>query len=102
MMHTAVAVMMAPDPDRRPSRATLGSMHWSDEESKFLKAVFTWQDEPTVEELAALRREAEAKKKVVGEFRVLVIGAKGTGKTSILTRVGIYLSMSRFCDTGTF
>lgn len=66
----------------------MGSMHWTDEESRYLKAIFTWQDRSNEEKAAARKAAAEAKKHAVGEFRILVIGAKGTGKTSILTKVG--------------
>ena len=58
----------------------VGSMHWSDEEAKLMKAIFTWEE---TEEA----RRRPPKPDTVGELRILVIGAKGTGKTSILTRV---------------
>ncbi len=70
-------------------------MHWSDEESQLLKAIFTWQDRP--DEKAAAQKAATAaaaagqKKHMAGEFRILVVGAKATGKTAILTRVRKYL-----------
>ena len=70
------------------------SFVWSDEEASFLKAVLRWQDR----EAEATRRkaaiEAERRKKTVGEFRILVVGAKGSGKTSLLTRVNRQISFS--------
>jgi len=58
----------------------MGSMHWTDEEAKLMKAIFTWEDDEE-------ERRRPPKPDTVGELRVLVIGAKGTGKTSVLTRV---------------
>ncbi len=63
------------------------SFVWTDEEASYLKAVLRWQDTPPDAEKRKAAAEAERRKKTAGEFRVLVIGAKGTGKTSILTRV---------------
>ncbi len=63
----------------------MGSMHWSDEESRYLQALLTWQGDGSEKE--KLARSAVEPLKTVGEFRVLVVGAKGVGKTSILTRV---------------
>jgi len=76
----------------------MGSMHWSDEESRYLKAILSWQEPPTDEKAAAkkaaaAKAAAQAKKDVAGEFRIVVIGAKGTGKTSILTRVKLILNL---------
>ena len=69
------------------------SFVWTDEEASFLKAVLRWQDR----EAEAARRkaaiEAERRKKTVGEFRILVVGAKGCGKTSLLTRVNRQASL---------
>jgi len=71
----------------------VNSFVWTPEEAKFLKAVLRWQDSPTAEEerrVRAAAQEAERKRrKPAGEFRILVIGARGAGKTSILTRVCI-------------
>ncbi|KAK1751233.1 P-loop containing nucleoside triphosphate hydrolase protein [Echria macrotheca] len=93
----------------------VNSVVWTAEEAKFLKAVLRWQDTPTPaadesrRRLGVLRRQftdsnnnaqdyqnqqqqgAEKRRpaaRAAGEFRVLVIGARGTGKTSILTRFG--------------
>jgi GTPase SAR1 family protein len=72
------------------------SLVFTQEETDFLKAVLSWQT-PTPQEIEKRRRTALRdmtapklamnNKPPVGEFRILVIGAKGTGKTSILTRV---------------
>ncbi|KAK3945916.1 P-loop containing nucleoside triphosphate hydrolase protein [Diplogelasinospora grovesii] len=77
----------------------VNSFVWTDEEAKYLKAVLKWQDpagddkrrsrlsqfpKPTPAPTADITQE----KAIVGEFRILVIGAKGVGKTSILTRFG--------------
>ena len=61
----------------------MGSMHWTDEEAKLMKAIFTWED-------AEAERRKPPKPDTVGDLKILVIGAKGTGKTSVLTRVSFY------------
>ena len=75
-----------------------GSYVFSDEEAQYLKRVMSWQNSDSPLREAARRRAAlanrqieaeEKREKPVGEFRILVIGAKGTGKTAILTRVGV-------------
>lgn len=78
---------------------TMGSYVFSDEEAEYLKAVLKWQDTsiPAEEWKRRLSRlmptnaemvdEEKRRRKPVGEFRILVIGAKDTGKTAILTRV---------------
>ncbi|KAI6387498.1 hypothetical protein MCOR23_011103 [Pyricularia oryzae] len=78
----------------------MGSMQWTDEEANYLKAIFTWQevqgDDMTSDRTSRLsqfeaqnRRPAEAKGegKTESNFRVLIVGAKGCGKTSVLTRI---------------
>lgn len=71
----------------------MGSVIFTDDEARYIKAMLSWE-EPTLDEkkqldlARALEAEAEAnKRQPVGEFRILVAGGKGTGKTSILTRV---------------
>ena len=64
----------------------MGSMHWTDEEAKLMKAIFTWEDTEAA-------KNRPPKPDTVGEFRILVIGAKGTGKTSVLTRVRSLVAM---------
>ncbi|KAK4113946.1 hypothetical protein N656DRAFT_608115 [Canariomyces notabilis] len=86
---------------RRSASKMVNSLVWTAEEAKFLKAVLRWQasappseDEKRrrlwAEEDAMRRRrqQQQAQAKPVGEFRVLVIGGRGTGKTAILTRFG--------------
>lgn len=71
----------------------MASMIFSDDEAKYLRAVLKWQEKPPDDKRASwflgLRMP---EKKPVGEFRVLVIGAKGVGKTSILKKVSQRLS----------
>lgn len=76
----------------------MGSYVFSDEEARYLKAVLRWQDsnnprrEDARRRAAVANREIEAeerREKPVGEFRILVIGAKGVGKTALLTRVSV-------------
>ncbi len=85
----------------------VNSVAWTAEEAKYLKAIFRWQENATPPddekrrrqaEDAARRRKEEQHQKPVGEFRVLVIGGRGTGKTALLTRVRLSLlspSLSR-------
>lgn len=79
----------------------MGSYVFSDEEAQYLKRVLSWQDSNNPRREEARRRAAlanrqieaeERREKPVGEFRILVIGAKGTGKTAILTRVSHRMS----------
>lgn len=63
-------------------------MIFSDEEVKYLRAVLKWQEKPPDDNRASWMLGLRMpEKKPVGEFRVLVIGAKGVGKTSILKKV---------------
>jgi predicted AAA+ superfamily ATPase len=67
----------------------VGSFVFTDEEARYLKAVLRWQDTLDDEkQRAAADEEARRKKQPAGELRILVVGAKGSGKSSILTRVG--------------
>ncbi|KAB5572617.1 P-loop containing nucleoside triphosphate hydrolase protein [Coniochaeta sp. 2T2.1] len=81
----------------RRVNAETGSYVFSDEEAQYLKRVLSWQESNNPRREEARRRAAlanrqieaeEKREKPVGEFRILVIGAKGTGKTAILTRFG--------------
>lgn len=86
---------------RRNKSKMVNSFVWTPEEAKYLKAVLRWQasassdDEKrrrlgtAAEEDAARRRHQQVQEKPAGEFRVLVVGGRGTGKTAILTRVSI-------------
>ncbi|KAK4131347.1 hypothetical protein BT67DRAFT_353453, partial [Trichocladium antarcticum] len=70
------------------------SIVWTAEEAKYLKAIFRWQgsaDDGTrarLAEDASTKRRKEQQGKPAGELRVLVIGARATGKTAILARLG--------------
>jgi GTPase SAR1 family protein len=66
------------------------SMVWSDEEAKYLRALLTF--DPNKNEEAKRKSIVKEEKQPVGEFRILVVGAKGCGKTSIVTKV---LKLSR-------
>ncbi|KAK3370207.1 P-loop containing nucleoside triphosphate hydrolase protein [Podospora didyma] len=75
----------------------VNSRIWTAEEAKYLKAILQWQESPRSDDEKKKRQasveEAERKRQKqqqqpTGEFRVLVIGARGSGKTSILTRFG--------------
>lgn len=69
----------------------MGSVIFTDEEARYIKAMLGWQDPILLDNerrRSKLNGEADARtKQPVGEFRILVAGAKGVGKTSILTRV---------------
>ena len=71
----------------------MGSTVWTDEESQYIKAMLNWKEKPEPLDSARSSRvigsapETAIAKQPVGEFRILVIGAKGVGKTSIITRV---------------
>ncbi|KAG8168562.1 hypothetical protein KVR01_001311 [Diaporthe batatas] len=81
----------------------MASMIFSDEEAKYLRAVLKWQEKPPDDKRASwflgLRMP---EKKPVGEFRVLVIGAKGVGKTSILKKfcTGVFPDPSSLATSG--
>ncbi|KAK0728566.1 hypothetical protein B0T26DRAFT_637688 [Lasiosphaeria miniovina] len=85
----------------------VNSVVWTAEEAKYLKALLRWQDAApprhpeddrrprtaaaapvTASEMERRRqKQQQSEQQPVGEFRVLVVGARGTGKTAILTRV---------------
>lgn len=89
---------------RSKKKRMVNSFVWTDEEAKYLKAVLKWKEKeslshsdddkrsktPDSHPLLQHEKDTEQRQeqqKPAGEFRVLVIGAKGTGKTSILQRV---------------
>jgi phage terminase large subunit-like protein len=82
----------------------VNSVVWTPEEAKYLKAIFRWQETtPTLDDEKRRRQAEEAERrrqqeqqKPAGEFRVLVIGGRGTGKTAILTRVSTFDLHPRF------
>lgn len=64
-------------------------MIFSDDEAKYLRAVLKWQEKPCDDNRASwMPGLRTTEKKPMGEIRILVIGAKGVGKTSILKKVG--------------
>ncbi|KAI7777325.1 hypothetical protein LA080_003777 [Diaporthe eres] len=63
----------------------MASMIFSDDEAKYLRAVLKWQEKNPEDNRASWMLGLRAPKPV-GEFRILVIGAKGVGKTSILKK----------------
>ena len=65
----------------------MGSMVWTSDEARYLKAIFSWQDRFDDEQDGGNRVQTAAARACVGDFRVLLIGAKGVGKTALLTRV---------------
>jgi hypothetical protein len=66
----------------------MASMIFSDDEAKYLRAVLNWQEKPPDDKRAGWMLGLRGpERKPAGEFRVLVIGAKGVGKTSILKKV---------------
>ncbi|KAK4178362.1 P-loop containing nucleoside triphosphate hydrolase protein [Triangularia setosa] len=93
------------------------SFVWTPEEASYLKAVLRWQDAPSSDDDNNARprqprrrpppppqngqtshhhnnKQSQPNEKdepPAGEFRVLVLGAKGAGKSSILTRVCFFL-----------
>ncbi|EPE05011.1 ras small monomeric gtpase [Ophiostoma piceae UAMH 11346] len=64
----------------------MGSMHWTADESHYLKAIFTWQDRYDDEQDGGTRVRDDTIKACAGDLRVLIIGAQGVGKTALLTR----------------
>lgn len=79
----------------RNATKMVNSVVWTPEEAKYLKAIFRWQETTSTlddekrrqQAEEAERRRQQEQQKPAGEFRVLVIGGRGTGKTAILTRV---------------
>lgn len=67
----------------------MASMLWTDEESRYVRAIFKWQDRLKGDRASMAWSRATAAQTNAGELRVLLIGPKGVGKTAILTR---------FCD----
>lgn len=69
----------------------LGFMILSQEEKRYYRALLAWKPSDAEE---STKQKVAPERPVAGQFRVLVIGSKGCGKTSILTRVGIYCSLN--------
>ena len=69
---------------------------WTDEERRYLRRLLSHDFSPSSDEARRTPlgdRTAQDDRKPAGEFKVLVLGAKGTGKTSVLTRVSLALSL---------
>ncbi len=67
-----------------------GSIVWTEEEAQYLRALLAWRPSKAEGEVHPTP-EAEAP---VGQFRFLIIGGGGCGKTSILSRVNNPTPMS--------
>lgn len=68
-------------------------MQWTEEETRYLRAILTWQAKSDnkrassrLSSLGTTEEQDGLTKKPVGNLRILVAGAEGCGKTSILTR----------------
>lgn len=61
-------------------------MIFSDEEARFLRLLLRMADRP-IDDRSSWLRMPDRKPKLAGTFRILVLGAKGVGKTSLLTKV---------------
>ena len=87
---------------------TTNSLVFTPEEAKYLKAILSWEDDDSTDGGSGKRKprpspqDVERRKhqskgpqeKPAGEFRVLVIGGRATGKTAILTRVWTFSFLS--------
>lgn len=77
----------------------MSSMIFSDDEARFLRLVLRLAEKPPDDNKASWMtkglRMTEKKAKSAGEFRVLVIGDRGVGKTSLLTKVRPFFLVSR-------
>jgi hypothetical protein len=61
-----------------------GSMILTEEETRYFRALLAW--EPSHVD-GVVKRKPLPERSVAGEFRILLLGSKGCGKTGILTRV---------------
>lgn len=69
---------------------TMASMIFSDEEARFLRLVLKLAERPHDDKRASWMPHGQhvpEKVKAAGEFRILVIGGQGVGKTSLLAKV---------------
>ncbi|KUI61346.1 GTP-binding protein Rhes [Cytospora mali] len=66
----------------------MSSMVFTDEEARYIRAILKWQEKSAEDNTAAwvLNNLRLPERKPVGEFRILVLGAQGVGKTSILSQ----------------
>lgn len=79
----------------RPEGSPESIIVWTEEEKRYLRRLLSHDFLSSSDELRRARTNRHMNgapaKKPVAEFRILVIGAKGTGKTSLLTRVSTAL-----------
>ncbi|KAI8633746.1 P-loop containing nucleoside triphosphate hydrolase protein [Xylariaceae sp. FL1651] len=61
----------------------MSSMILSEEESRYFRAILSW--EPSQAEIGANRKPSLPERPLAGEFRIMILGSKGCGKTAILT-----------------
>ena len=77
----------------RPADSHESIIVWTDEEKRYLRRLLSHDFLSSSDEIRRalttrrMNMGPSVAKKPVGEFRLLVIGAKGTGKTSLLSRV---------------
>lgn len=77
----------------RPTGSPESIIVWTDEEKRYLRRLLSHDFLSSSDEIRRaltnrqLNGAPNVAKKPVGEFRILVMGARGTGKTSLLTRV---------------
>ncbi|KAJ4306179.1 hypothetical protein N0V88_000975 [Collariella sp. IMI 366227] len=64
------------------------SLVFTADEAKYLKAILRWQAAPDDERKRQEEERRRQQQKPAGEFRILVVGGRGTGKTALLTRLG--------------
>ncbi|KAI0545284.1 P-loop containing nucleoside triphosphate hydrolase protein [Xylaria curta] len=66
----------------------LEPMILSDEEKRYYRALLAWKPSDAEKDT---KQEAAPERLVAGQFRVLILGSKGCGKTALLTRVSVHL-----------
>ncbi|KAI1631849.1 P-loop containing nucleoside triphosphate hydrolase protein [Biscogniauxia mediterranea] len=63
----------------------MSSVAWSEEETRYFRALLSWDPSKAIDDSARTPHPLY-EKPPAGEFRILIVGAKGCGKTSLLTR----------------
>ncbi|KAI0601671.1 P-loop containing nucleoside triphosphate hydrolase protein [Biscogniauxia sp. FL1348] len=63
----------------------MSSVAWSEEETRYFRALLSWDPSKAIDDSTRTSHPLY-EKPPVGEFRILIVGAKGCGKTSLLTR----------------
>ncbi|KAI1865862.1 uncharacterized protein JN550_008120 [Neoarthrinium moseri] len=61
-----------------------GDPIWSNEETQYLKALLSFN--ASAPSLSVTPQPEEVKKQSVGEFKILVVGAKGCGKSAVISK----------------